>query len=69
MPHVVCKYPKSKAQPDFIVKGAELAARNCEIKKGGTIPVDYTEVKYVKKIKGVKGKVTFSNNKTVFVKI
>ncbi|MCK9225574.1 MAG: NFACT RNA binding domain-containing protein [Candidatus Muirbacterium halophilum] len=67
--HVICKIKKNQAQPEFILKGAELAANNCEAKRGGNIPVDYTEVKFVKKIKGVKGKVTFSNNKTVFIKI
>ncbi|MGM0609024.1 MAG: NFACT RNA binding domain-containing protein [Candidatus Muiribacteriota bacterium] len=51
----------------------KFAAKHAAVNSGGKnddiVPVDYTACKYVKKIKGVKGKVTFSSAKTIFVKI
>ncbi len=68
--HVVVKNPARR--PDIplatILQAAEAAAYYSEGKKEGAVPVDYTFVKYVRKMKdGPPGAVVFTGNKTVFV--
>ncbi len=51
-----------------IIEAAELAAAYSKAKNSSNVPVDYTEVKYVKKPSGAKpGMVIYTTNKTVFV--
>ncbi len=68
--HVVVRNPARR--PDIplatILQAAEAAAYYSEGKKDGAVPVDYTFVKYVRKMKdGPPGAVIFTGNKTVFV--
>ncbi len=68
--HVVVKNPARR--PDIplatILQAAEAAAYYSDGKKEGAVPVDYTFVKYVRKMKdGPPGAVIFTGNKTVFV--
>ena len=67
--HVILKTNPGEIVPeDIIYKAASLAAKHSKAKDSSNIPVDYCEVKYVKKIPGNKpGLVTYSNNKTIFV--
>ena len=45
-----------------------IAAFHSSAKNSSTVPVDYTEIRYVKKPNGAKpGMVIFTNYKTVFV--
>ncbi len=67
--HVVVKNPARRPDIplDTILQAAEAAAYYSEGKKEGAVPVDYTFVKYVRKIKdGPPGAVVFTGNKTVF---
>jgi|GEM_PF-5588881 len=67
--HVVIARPFGEISPELLEKAAKLAAKNSKYSKKKAIPVDYTHVKYVNKVKGVKGKVTFTQNKTIYVNI
>ena len=60
---------EGKSVPDsVIIAAAELAAKNSKASGSKQIPVDYCEVRYVKKPAGAKpGMVIFTHNKTVFV--
>ena len=47
---------------------ANLAASYSKAKYSSSVPVDYLEVKYLKKIPGIKGsKVTYTNQKTIYI--
>jgi predicted ribosome quality control (RQC) complex YloA/Tae2 family protein len=68
--HVIVRNPARR--PDIplstILRAAEAAAYYSEAKKERSVPVDYTFVKYVRKMKdGAPGAVIFTGNKTVFV--
>jgi predicted ribosome quality control (RQC) complex YloA/Tae2 family protein len=68
--HVIVRNPARR--PDIplstILQAAEAAAYYSEAKKERSAPVDYTFVKYVRKMKdGAPGTVIFTGNKTVFV--
>ncbi len=68
--HVIVRNPARR--PDIplstILQAAEAAAYYSEAKKESSAPVDYTFVKYVRKMKdGAPGAVIFTGNKTVFV--
>ncbi|MDX9691211.1 MAG: NFACT family protein [Acholeplasmataceae bacterium] len=55
---------------DVLRKAAMLAAYHSNLKHSSSIPVDYTQVKYVKKIPGLPGyQVTYSNHRTLFIDI
>lgn len=55
-------------QKDVLVKCAEIAAYHSKAKLSSNVPVDYCEVKYVKKPNGSKpGMVIYSNNSTLYV--
>ena len=66
--HVIV-FAKGREIPDStIVEAAQIAASNSKAKGQTKIPVDYTNVRYVKKPNGAKpGMVIFTNNKTVLV--
>ena len=54
--------------PDEIKTAASIAAYHSKGKSSENVPVDYTEIKYVKKPNGAKpGMVIFKNNKTIWV--
>jgi predicted ribosome quality control (RQC) complex YloA/Tae2 family protein len=55
---------------EIIRKAAMLAAYHSSLKASSSIPVDYTQIKYVKKIPGTPGyQVTYSQHKTIFIDI
>ena len=59
---------KTPSEAD-IFETASIAAFHSKGKNSDNVPVDYTEVKYVKKPNGAKpGMVIFTNNKTVYAK-
>ncbi len=56
-------------EEDDIVDAASIAAYHSKGKNSENVPVDYTYIRYIKKPKGAKpGMVTFTNNKTLYVK-
>lgn len=60
----------NKYNEEIIRKAAELAAIHSEAKLSSNIPVDYTQVKYIKKVPGTKGSfVTYTNHKTIYINI
>lgn len=68
--HTILKIDNNKPYPsnEILVKAAELAAKHSKARNSSNVPVDYCEVKYVKKPAGSKpGMVIYKNNKTIFV--
>ena len=67
--HVILKINPGEIVPDNVLyEVAKLAAMHSKAKNSSNIPVDYCEVRYVKKIPGNKpGLVTYSNNQTIYV--
>ena len=54
--------------PEEIKTAAGVAAYHSKGKSSENVPVDYTEVRYVKKPSGAKpGMVIFKNNKTIWI--
>lgn len=54
--------------PEEIKTAASIAAYHSKGKSSENVPVDYTEIKYVRKPNGAKpGMVIFKNNKTIWV--
>ena len=69
--HVVIRKPDrtQNPPPKIIEQAASIAAYNSDGKHSSTMPVNYTEVRYVRKPrKAPPGTVTIINEKTVFVK-
>ncbi len=69
--HAIIKYlrPKTEIGMDAIETAAKLAAYYSRGRLSGTVEVNYTKVKYVKKIKGGKpGLVIYDNYKTIRVR-
>ncbi len=66
--HVVLKNLKKKSVPDELIEiCCSLAAWYSQAKFSVNVPVDYTQIRYVRKPKGSpSGFVTYSNYKTVF---
>ncbi len=59
---------KKEPSKDILIKCAEITAKHSKAKFSSNVPVDYCEVKYVKKPHGAKpGMVIYSNNSTLFV--
>ena len=55
---------------DIIRKAAMLAAYHSSLKHSSSIPVDYTLIKYIKKVPGVAGHhVTYTHQKTIYIDI
>lgn len=66
--HVILCTGGLEAPNTAILKAAQLAAYYSKARLSGSVPVDYTLVKYVKKPTGAKpGMVIYSTNKTLFV--
>lgn len=69
--HVVIRMEKGNSEipDDVLQKAASIAAWNSEGKDSGKVSVDYTRIKYVKKIpKGPPGLVNYTHQKTLVVK-
>lgn len=68
--HVVLRWQSKDAPPARdIAEAAVLAAFHSKARHAGTVPVDWTRRKYVRKPRGAKsGSVTIEREKTVFVK-
>lgn len=68
--HTILKLDNNLPYPnnDILIKVAQLAATHSKAKNSSNVPVDYCEVKYVKKPSGSKpGMVSYTNNKTLNV--
>lgn len=68
--HTILKINTNLPYPDndILIKTAQIAATHSKAKNSSNVPVDYCEVKYVKKPSGSKpGMVIYSNNKTLNV--
>lgn len=68
--HTILKLDNNLPYPsnDILVKVAELAAKHSKACNSSNVPVDYCEVKFVKKPSGSKpGMVIYTNNKTLNV--
>ncbi len=68
--HVILRYEYGKEfTDDAIVAAAKYAAKYSKASESANVPVDYTQVKFVKKPSGAApGMVIYTNNKTVNVK-
>jgi predicted ribosome quality control (RQC) complex YloA/Tae2 family protein len=69
--HVLIKLPgKNVTTPKHIIEqAAQIAAFNSKAKHSATVPVIYTQVRYVSKIRGaLPGTVNVKNEKVIFVK-
>ncbi len=67
--HVIIRTNGNPDIPDdTILYAARLAAYHSKAKASSQVPVDYVNIKYVRKPSGAKpGKVIFTNNKTLYV--
>ena len=66
--HVILKLSGRDATDTAITEAAEIAAYNSKGKDSSGVPVDYTEVKNVKKPSGAKpGMVIYTTNNTIYV--
>jgi len=68
--HTILRIDTSKPLPDndILVKVAKIAALHSKAKNSSNVPVDYCEVRFVKKPSGSKpGMVIYTNNKTLNV--
>jgi predicted ribosome quality control (RQC) complex YloA/Tae2 family protein len=67
--HLVLKRPHKGAIPDksILIKAASIAAHYSKAKHSGKVPVIYTEIRYVRKIKRAPGKVSVANEKQLMV--
>ena len=66
--HVVLFADGKNISESDILEAASIAAFHSKGKNSENVPVDYTEIRYVKKPAGAKpGMVIFTNNKTVYV--
>ena len=68
--HTILKIDNNLPYPnnDILVKVAKLAAKHSKARNSSNVPVDYCEVKFVKKPSGSKpGMVVYTNNKTLNV--
>ncbi len=67
--HVILRYEHGKEFSDIaILEAARLAAKYSKAKNSENVPVDYTQVKYVKKPSGAApGMVVYTDQKTVYV--
>ena len=66
--HTILKIDTNKPYPnsDILVAAAKIAAGHSKAKNSSNVPVDYCEVKYVKKPSGARpGMVIYTNNKTL----
>lgn len=65
--HVIL-HPATTITEEMIYEAASYAAYYSEAKDGSNVPVDYTDIRHIKKIPGVPlSLVTFKENKTIYV--
>lgn len=70
--HVIVKVPENNPNyqmTELIIRAAaNLAAYYSTAKNSSSVPVDYTKVRFLKKVPGMKGSfVTLSNQKTIYI--
>jgi predicted ribosome quality control (RQC) complex YloA/Tae2 family protein len=67
--HVILRNFAKQDVPDWlIVLCCRIAAYYSKAKKSSNVPVDFTEIRYVRKPRGsVAGYVTYTNQKTLYV--
>jgi predicted ribosome quality control (RQC) complex YloA/Tae2 family protein len=67
--HLILRPPRKGviADKDVFLKAASLAAYYSKAKKSGKVPVIYTEVRYLRKVKKVPGKVIYTHEKELMV--
>ena len=67
--HVVLRNYRNKQLPDKLrILCSQLAAYYSKAKKSENVPVDYTQIRYVRKPRGsAPGYVTYTNQKTIYV--
>ena len=66
--HVIIKTEGKEVPHDVIMTGALIAAYHSKGRNSSNVPIDYTDVKFVKKPSGAKpGMVIYENFKTVYV--
>lgn len=66
--HAILIIDKNIPNDDILIKCAEIAAYHSKARNSSNVPVDFCEVKYVKKPNGSKpGMVIYTNNKTLNV--
>lgn len=66
--HVIICREGLKPSDETIIEAAKIAVKNSSAKNSSQVPVDYTEVRYVKKPSGAKpGMVIYTNQRTVYV--
>lgn len=66
--HVVVFSQGGDLSDETILFAAKLAAKNSKASSSSNVPVDYTQIRYVKKPSGAKpGMVIYTNNNTIFV--
>lgn len=64
--HVIVR--SQEPSEDTLIEAAQLAAYFSKAQQSSSVPVDYTQVRHVKKPRGAKpGYVTYDNQKTLFV--
>ena len=66
--HAILQIEKHLPSEDILIKCAEISAYYSKARDSSNVPVDYCQVKYVKKPNGSKpGMVIYTNNKTLYV--
>lgn len=66
--HVIIFTEGREIPDDTLIFAAKMAAANSKAAGGANVPVDYTEVRYVKKPSGAKpGMVIYTHNRTLYV--
>jgi len=67
--HLILRAPEKGMTPEknLLLTAASLAAYYSKAKNSSKVPIIYTEVRYVRKVKKVPGKVTYTNEKELMV--
>lgn len=67
--HVIVRCKKDEVLSEAVIRAASNAAAYfSKAKSSSSVPVDYTRVRYIKKIPGQKGyHVTYTNQKTIYI--
>ena len=66
--HVIVQMEGRELTETLVYEAAAIAAYHSKARNSENVPVDYVEVKYVKKPAGAKpGMVIFTNNRTVWI--
>ena len=65
--HVILRVDSGKPDAAIVERAAQVAAFHSEARTSGRVPVDVTERRHVRKIKGAPGAVTYSGERTIHV--